>query len=90
MAEEEKITIAGEDGSDLSFYVLEQTKFLGNEYLLVTETPESEEVFLLKECGLSSQAEESVYMFVEDEQELLAVSELFEELLEDTEIEVME
>ena len=49
MAEEEKITLTDEDGSDLSFYVLEQTKFLGNEYFLVTETPESDEVFLLKE-----------------------------------------
>ena len=88
MAEGEKITITDEDGSDLSFYVLEQTKFLGNHYLLVMETQESDEVFLLKECG--SQAEESAYMFVEDEQELLAVSELFEELLEDTGIEVME
>lgn len=88
MAEGEKITITGEDGSDLSFYVLEQTKFLGNQYLLVTETPESDEVFLLRECG--RETEESVYMFVEDERELLAVSELFEELLEDTGIEVMD
>lgn len=88
MAEEEKITLTDEDGSDLSFYVLEQTKFLGNEYFLVTETPESDEVFLLKEC--ISQTEGSTYMFVEDEQELLVVSELFEELLEDIRIKVME
>lgn len=88
MAEEEKITLVDEDGSDLSFYVLEQTKFLGKEYLLVTETLESDEVFLLKESR--SQKEDSVYVFVEDEQELLVVSELFEELLEDTGIKVME
>lgn len=86
MAEKGKITITAEDGSDLLFYVLEQTKFLGNNYLLVTETMESEEVFLLKEK--ESQAEESVYVFVEEEEELLAVSELFGELLEDTKIEV--
>lgn len=86
MTEKEKITMTAEDGSDLSFYILEQTKFLGSNYLLVTEGIDSEEVFLLKEK--ESQVEESVYVFVEEEEELLAVSELFGELLEDTKIEV--
>jgi hypothetical protein len=86
--EMEKITMTGEDGSSLSFFVLEQTKFLGKNYLLVTETPEEDEVFLLKE--VQTQEEEAVYVFVEDEQELSAVSELFEELLEDTGIEIDE
>ncbi len=86
MSDKEMITMTGEDGSELSFYVLEQTKFLGNEYLLVTESPESEEVFLLKEA--KSETEEVYYVFVEEEKELSTVSELFEELLEDVGIEV--
>lgn len=84
--ENETIVMTGEDGSSLTFYVLEETKFLGKDYLLVTDAPDGEEVFLLKEETV--QGEDSVYIFVEDEEELLAVSELFEELLEDTEIEV--
>ena len=86
MSDKEMITMTGEDGSELSFYVLEQTKFLGNEYLLVTESPESEEVFLLKEA--KTETEEVYYVFVEEEKELSTVSELFEELLEDVGIEV--
>ena len=86
MSDKEMITMTGEDGSELSLHVLEQTKFLGNEYLLVAESPESEEVFLLKEAR--SETEEIFYTFVEDEKELSAVSELFEELLEDVGIEV--
>lgn len=88
MAEEEKIIMAGEDGSKVVFYVVEQTKFLGSHYLLVAGSPDGDEVFLLKEQEV--RAEESVYTFVEDEQELSVVSELFEELLEDTGIEIVE
>lgn len=86
--ESEKIIMTGEDGRELAFYVMEQTKFLGSNYLLVTDSPDGEEAFLLKEEH--TQGEESVYVFVEDEKELLAVSELFEELLEDTGIEVVD
>jgi len=86
MAEEKKIIVIGDDGSELSFYVLEQTKFLENNYLLVTEELDSDEVFLLKEQ--ETQADETVYVFVEDEVELCAVSELFGELLEDIDIKV--
>lgn len=85
---EEKIVMTGEDGSELTFYVVEETKFLGSNYLLVTDEADGEEVFLLKET--ETQEEESVYEFVEDNQELMAVSQLFEELLEDTGIEVVE
>ena len=54
----------------------------------MTDSPDGEEAFLLKEEH--TQGEESVYAFVEDEDELLAVSELFEGLLEDTGIEVVD
>lgn len=86
--ESEKIIMTGEDGSELAFYVIEQTKFLGSNYLLVTDAPDGEEAFLLKEE--ETQGEDSVYSFVEDEKELFAVSGLFEELLEDTGIEVID
>ena len=52
----------------------------------MTESPESEEVFLLKEA--KTETEEVYYVFVEEEKELSTVSELFEELLEDVGIEV--
>lgn len=86
MEENQTITITGDDGTSLSFYIYEQTKFLGNNYLLVAETPDDEEVFVLKEQ--ETKTEEAVYSFVEDEKELGAVSALFEELLEDVDIKI--
>ena len=69
------------------FYVLEQTKIGGYEYILVTDTEDEDgECLILKEVG--KDGEETLYDVVEDETELLAVSKVFEELLEDVDIEM--
>lgn len=84
----EKITFAGEGDEVLEFYVLEQTKLNGTDYILVTETDDEEadaECYILKDVS-NDQETESVYEAVEDEVELDAVMKVFEELLEDTEI----
>ena len=85
---EKQIVMTTEDGSDVAFYVVEETRFLGSNYLLVTEEEDAQEVFLLKE--IETQNDEAVYEFVEDDRELEAVSEVFSELLDDTGIEVVE
>lgn len=70
------------------FFVLEQTKMAGVNYILVTDSAEGEaECLILKDMS-STEDTESVYEIVEDEAELLAVSRVFEELLEDIEIEM--
>lgn len=82
-----QIPFQTEDGTSVNFYVLEQTKFYGINYLLVTEDTESEEaeVYILKD--LSNEEEtEAVYEMVEDEEELSALAKLFEELMEDVDI----
>ena len=69
------------------FFVLEQTKINGSEYILVTDTEDEDgECLILKETG--KDGEETLYDVVEDETELLAVSKVFEELLEDVDIEM--
>ncbi len=78
----------GEAGESAEFFVLEQTNINGASYILVTDSEEDDaECLILKETGAQS-AKESVYEVVEDDVELLAVSKVFEELLEDVDIEM--
>ncbi len=84
----EKITFAGEGDEILEFYVLEQTRLNGTDYILVTESDDEEtdaECYILKDVSKEQEAE-SLYEAVENEAELDAVMKVFEELLEDTEI----
>ena len=85
----EKITstFEGEDQA-AEFFVLEQTKLGGVTYILVTDSEEDDaECLILKDLS-KAEEEESVYEVVEDDTELLAVSKVFEELLEDVDIEM--
>ena len=72
----------------LNFFVLEQTKINGASYILVTDSQEDDAECLILKEGESQDAKESVYEIVEDDVELQAVSKVFEELLEDVEIEM--
>ena len=68
--------------------MLEETKINGSAYIRVTDSQEDDaECLILKEVSQPKQAD-SVYEIVEDETELLAVSQVFEELLEDVIIEM--
>lgn len=84
-----QIPFMTEDGTEVMFYVLEQTKFYGINYLLVTEDTESEEaeVYIMKELS-EENAEDAIYEMVEDDEELTALAQLFEELLDDVDVEL--
>ena len=77
-----------ESGDAVEFFVLEQTKINGASYILVTDSQEDDAECLILKEGESQDAKESVYEIVEDDVELQAVSKVFEELLEDVEIEM--
>ena len=85
----EKIKFAFGDGNgEDEFFVLEQTKINGATYILVTDSEEDDaECLILKETGVQEQTDK-MYEIVEDDTELLAVSKVFEELLEDVSIEM--
>ena len=85
----EKIKFTFEDTSEtVEFFVLEQTKINGAVYILVTDSDEDDaECLILKDMSSAEDAD-SVYEVVEDDTELLAVSNVFEELLEDVDIEM--
>ena len=84
----EKVRFTFGDGSgEAEFFVLEETKINGSSYILVADSQDDEaECLILREEGLSEG--DSIYEIVEDEMELLAVSKVFEELLEDVDIEM--
>ena len=84
----EKIKFMSEEmNEEVDFYVLEQTKVGGVSYILVTDSEDDDaECLILKDTSGEYQSE-SVYEIVEDDVELSAVLKVFEELLEDVEIE---
>ncbi|HIR12645.1 MAG TPA: DUF1292 domain-containing protein [Candidatus Choladousia intestinavium] len=72
----------------VGFFVVEETRINGISYLLVTESEDQEaEAYILKDLSADGETE-ARYVFVEDEQELEAVSKIFAELLEDVDIEL--
>ena len=85
----EKIIFTFEDtNEEVEFFVLEQTRVSGKNYILVTDSEEDEaECLILKDMSADEDTE-SLYEIVEEEAELLGVLKVFEELLEDIDIEV--
>ena len=83
----EKIKFMSEQMQETDFYVLEQTKVNGVSYILVTDSEEDDAECLILKDTSAEEDKESVYEIVEDATELGAVLKIFEELLEDIEIE---
>ena len=72
---------------DVDFFVLEQTKVNGVSYILVTDSEEEDAECLILKDKSDEGSSDSIYEIVEDDVELTAISKVFEELLEDIEIE---
>lgn len=83
----EKITFCPEEGEAVDFYVLEQTRLGGTDYILVTDSVEDEgEALILKDISAPEDAE-SIYEIVDDDDELDAVAAIFSSMLDDVELE---
>ncbi len=83
----EEIKFTTEDGEEVAFYVLEQTRLGGANYILVSTTDDEEEAeaLILKDVSKDTD-EEAIYDIVEDDQELELVAGIFKELLDDVEL----
>lgn len=83
----EKITfIQEETGEETEFFVLEETRLNGKDYILVADSEsEDAEALILKDLSANGD-QEAVYEIVEDDQELECVMGIFEQLLEDVDI----
>ncbi len=84
----EKIRFSPDGGEAVDFYVLEQTRLGGRDYILVTDDVDGEEAeaLILRDVSAPEEAE-AVYEPVEDDQELDAVAEIFASMLEDVDLE---
>ena len=75
-----------ETGEEVLFYVLEETRLNGTDYILVTDSQEGDgEALILKDLSSDGDSE-ALYEIVDDDRELQGVMEIFEQLLEDTDI----
>lgn len=86
MSKLEKITFRPEGEEAVEFYVLEQTRIGGHNYILVTDVEEGDgDALILKDMSQDGE-EESIYDVVSDDEELEAVSGVFADMLEDIDL----
>lgn len=89
-SEEKKITLMTDDGGAVDFYVLEETRINGMNYLMVTDAADDDdegECYILKDLSKSTD-EEALYEFVEDDNEIDYLFKIFSELLEDADVDI--
>ena len=77
----EKIRFCPDDGEAVDFYVLEQTRLGGVDYILVTDGGEEGEALILKDLSAQDEAE-GIYEIVDDDEELDDVFEKYLEIAE--------
>lgn len=88
--EEKKITLETDTGEPVEFYVLEETRINGMNYLMVTDSEEDDEegeCYILKDVS-GAEDSEAIYEFVENDDEMDYLFRIFSELLEDMEVEI--
>lgn len=83
----EKITFTLEEtGEKEDFFVLEETRLNGVDYILVTDSEDEDgEALILKDLSADGDSE-ALFEIVSEDQELEAVMAVFEQLLEDVDI----
>ncbi len=85
MAKLEKITFRADENEAVEFYVLEQTRIGGVNYILVTDAEEGDgDALILKDMSGDGE-EESIFSIVDDEEELSAVAGVFQNMMDDVE-----
>lgn len=83
MSKLEKITLQPEGEEPVDFFVLEQTRIGGFNYILVTDREEGDgEALILKDLSADGE-EESLFAILSDDDELAAVAGVFENMLDD-------
>lgn len=82
----DKITFTLDDGQEtVDFYVLDQTRISGKNYLLVADSMDEDAEALILRDTADEASSESVYEIVDDDTELKAIAKVFEEAIGDIE-----
>ncbi|MBQ8814640.1 MAG: DUF1292 domain-containing protein [Lachnospiraceae bacterium] len=86
---DEMIILTSENGDEIKFYVIEETRIGGINYLLVSDSEtEDGDAYILKDTS-GSEDSDALYEIVEDEEELSYLSKIFNELLDEEDIELI-
>ncbi|MDO5390746.1 MAG: DUF1292 domain-containing protein [Eubacteriales bacterium] len=84
----DKIKFIEDDGEVVEFFVEEQARIGGKTYLLVSDSQEEEaQAYIMKDVSEETDSE-ACYEFVEDDLELEAVSSVFQQMLDEVDIEL--
>jgi hypothetical protein len=88
-SDERKITLTTDTDETVDFYVLEETRISGMNYLLVTDAEDDEEgeCYILKDLSKSDD-DQALYEFVEDDNEIDYLFKIFSELLDGADVEI--
>ena len=78
---EEKLVFTDDEGQEESLFILARTKLGENDYLLVKESEDAEEAFILKLT--EENGDDLIFDVVDDDDELEALAGIFEQLLDD-------
>lgn len=82
----DKITFTPDGGEPIDFFVLEQTRISGVNYILVTDQETGDgDALILKDLSQPEDMQ-ALYVIVSDEDELNTVAQMFESLLDDIEL----
>ena len=84
MNEEQKVVIRDTEGTEIEVYFVEQTQLNGKMYYLFAD--EEDEAYVFSSAS-DPEDTDIVLDLIEDDAELEAVAKVFEELLEDVDIE---
>lgn len=83
MAKLEKITFRPDGEEPVEFYVLEQTRIGGVNYILVTDVEEGDgDALILKDLSEDGD-EEGIFSIVSEDEELSAVAGVLQNMLDD-------
>lgn len=84
----DEIILTSDDGEEVVFHVVEQTRLGGVDYLLVSsksDDGDEQEALILKDMSEDTE-KDAIYELVEDEKELDLVAKIFRELIDDIEL----
>ncbi|CUX60509.1 hypothetical protein BN3590_02533 [Clostridium sp. C105KSO15] len=89
-SDEKKITLTTDSGENVEFYVLEETRINGMNYLLVTDAADDDdegECYILKDLSKQEDSQ-ALYEFVEDDNEIDYLFKIFSELLDGADVDI--
>jgi len=89
-SDEKKITLTTDSGENVEFYVLEETRINGMNYLLITDAADDDdegECYILKDLSKQEDSQ-ALYEFVEDDNEIDYLFKIFSELLDGADVDI--